>query len=69
MSIFDQGFEFADQGIPTMAKNWGGEVWLFTKHTNGQWISPRKCTRDDMQKLSGMIHDTHGPVMKVETCL
>jgi hypothetical protein len=64
MSIFDQGIEFTDYYLGrALAKNWGGEVWLFLKHGD-QWISHHKCTKDDLQRLAGMIHETHGPVLR-----
>ena len=67
MSIFDQGIEFIDQGVEILARNWGNEVWLFIKHEDGlRWVSFRKCTKDDLKKLSAMIFNTHGPVIKNE---
>lgn len=67
MSIFDQGIEFIDQGIEMLARNWGHEVWLFVRHEDGlRWVSSRKCTRDDLKRLSAMIFNAHGPVIRNE---
>jgi hypothetical protein len=66
MSIFDQGIEFTDSTFGNMlAKNWGGELWLFTMHDDDRWISHRKCTKEDLRKLAGLINETHGPVMRL----
>ena len=67
MSIFDQGIEFIDNGIAMLARNWGNEVWLFVKHEDGlRWTSLRKCTKDDLKRLSTMIFNAHGPVVRSE---
>ncbi len=67
MSIFDQGIEYIDQGIEMLARIWGNEVWLFVRHEDGlRWVSFRKCTKDDMKRLSAMICNAHGPVIRNE---
>ena len=32
----------------------GGDPWLFYKHPDGQWVSVRKPTTADIEKLEAM---------------
>lgn len=38
-----------------MMKQWGGEMWLFFKHPDGQWVSMRKATEDDSAKVRDLF--------------
>jgi len=40
-----------------MLKKWGedGEMWVFRKHPDGQWVSMRKATDDDMRKVEKLF--------------
>ena len=44
--------EFQAFSVPMNCKaglyNWCGEYWLFKQHKDGQWVSVRKATKDDM---------------------
>ena len=65
MSIFDAGVEFVDANMgPVLMKKWGDQVWLFTKHPDGQWVSHRECTKDDYKKISSILQEQHGSVLR-----
>ncbi|HYX72153.1 MAG TPA: hypothetical protein VE732_05230 [Nitrososphaera sp.] len=48
------GTEFFDMASnrEMLVKNWSdGHPWLFYKHTDGQWVSMRAATDEDMELL------------------
>jgi hypothetical protein len=64
--LYNQSFEFEDEKLGVaMMINFGSELWLFQKHGGDQWLSIRKCTSEDLNRLSEMIHRSHGPVLKI----
>jgi hypothetical protein len=38
-----------------MIKQWGDELWIFFKHPDGQWVSMRKATEDDIAKVRNLF--------------
>lgn len=38
-----------------MLGTWGGDLWLFYKHPDGQFVSDRKATTDDVKKVHDAI--------------
>ena len=43
-------FDDAKRGLMKL-EQWGDELWLFYKHPDGQWVSLRKATDEDLDKL------------------
>ena len=35
-----------------MLGTWGDEKWVFYKHPDGQWVSLRKATDDDVTRVT-----------------
>ncbi len=38
-----------------MLQHWGDDMWLFRKHPDGQWVSMRKATDDDIAKVAELL--------------
>jgi hypothetical protein len=38
-----------------MLQQWGDDMWLFRKHPDGQWVSMRKATDDDIVKAAELF--------------
>ena len=38
-----------------MLQRWGDDMWLFRKHPDGQWVSMRKATGDDIAKVAELF--------------
>ena len=38
-----------------MLQYWGDDMWLFRKHPDGQWVSMRKATDDDIAKVAELF--------------
>lgn len=45
-----------------MLKDWGkdGEWWLFYQHPDGQWVSLRKATEDDVRAILCEMVESYG---------
>ena len=52
-TVIDNVFFNHGIGKHMMMKRWGGDPWLFVWHTHAKnWVSVRKATDDDLEKLS-----------------
>ena len=45
-------FYDAASGRQMMLGTWGDEKWMFYKHPDGQWVSLREATDDDIHRVN-----------------